>query len=50
MYVRTHKNLADEISPCVYSDLRDPVVIFHQSILSSSPKFVNADPAGNLDS
>ena len=41
------KNLADEIAPHISSALGDLRLIFEESILSSSPKMADTDPAGN---
>ena len=49
MYQLTN-NLASEIAPHVYSDLRDLGVIFDKCILSGSPKLSGAERAGTADS
>ena len=49
MYQLT-KNISADIAPHIYSSLRDLSVIFEIYILSSSPKFLDIDLAGTLDS
>ena len=44
------KNISADISPNIYSTLRDLGVIFVKFVLSVSTKFPDADPAVNLDS